>query len=326
MIKIGVIGTGSMGRNHVRNIAELSNFYEFVGFHDKIEANINFVKEKYGIPFYENCDELIDQVDAVVLAVPSSLHTQYGMKVMEKGKHALIEKPIALDEAEGKMLCKKFKEQGTVLMVGHVERFNPAVIEMKKVLEDEEIIAIDARRCSPFDPRISDTNVVFDLMIHDLDIVLNYIYPQGVKSLEARAVNVKSNNNLSDYVQALIQFDTGVIATVLASKITEDKIRTIDVHTKHSLVKADLLNKTLYITRKTLMQTESMQNATYKQETLVEKVMLPNVEPLKAELTEFANAIMQNRAALTSGEDAVNALHFAQQINEIAGECPSLKL
>lgn len=317
MIKIGVIGTGSMGRNHVRNICELPGYYEFVGFHDVKEENIRFIEDTYGIAHFDNVDRLIGSVDALVVAAPSFLHFELGSKIIRQGKHALIEKPITLVETEGKILCEKFAVQNKVLMVGHVERFNPAVTEMKKVIDQEGgVIALDAKRCGPFNPRISDTNVVFDLMIHDLDIIINYLYPHPVRTVDAKAVKVMSENNC-DYAQAIMQFDTGIITTLLASKVTEDKIRTIDVHTRQSLIRADLLNKTLSITRKTKLLNLHNYTPVYSQETIIEKVILPNVEPLKCELVEFANAINQNRQGLTDGGSAVNALHYAELINKL---------
>jgi predicted dehydrogenase len=202
------------------------------------------------------------------------------------------------------------------LSVGHVERYNPAIIEMKKVLKDEHIIVIDVKRYSPFDPRISDTNVIFDLMIHDLDIVLNYLQPDPIGSLHANAVIVKSEK-FSDYVQVSIQHKKGAISTICASRVTENKARTIDIHTKQAFIQADLLNKTLQVTRKTSFTLDVGYTPTYKQENIVEKIILPNVEPLKAELIEFANAINENRDTLTNGKDATNALHYAELINRL---------
>jgi predicted dehydrogenase len=255
--------------------------------------------------------------------MPSSLHREYGLLAVKHKQHTLIEKPIALQEADGILLCEEFDKIGKTLMVGHIERFNPAVIEMKKILENESgIVAIDAKRCSPFDPRIGDTNVIFDLMIHDLDIVLNYLQPQEVETLSASALVVHSREN-SDYVQAMMQHKSGAISTVLASRATEDKIRTIDVHTKTSLIRADLLNKTLQVTRKTSFALDLGYTPMYKQENIVEKIMLPNIEPLKAELQEFAQAINSGKPALTDGRAATRAVHFAERIHDATSSCLS---
>lgn len=326
MIKIGVVGVGSMGRNHVRNILALPGYYELVGCYDESEASRNIVRETFDAPCFEGVEQLFQQTDAVVLAVPSSLHREYGLLAAQYKQHALIEKPIALSEADSVTLCDAFAEAGKTLMVGHIERYNPAVVEMKKILESEcndSIIAIDVKRCSPFDPRIGDTNVIYDLMIHDLDIVLNYLLPDPIATVHASAVTVKSQA-YSDYVQAVVQHEGGAISTICASRVTENKIRTIDVHTKQAFIQADLLNKTLQVTRKTSFALDVGYTPMYKQESIVERIMLPNVEPLKAELMEFANAINEGRDALTHGRDATKAVQYAETVQRLTENCPHL--
>jgi len=327
MIKIGVVGVGSMGRNHVRNILALPGHYELVGCYDEAEASRNIVREMFDVSCFNSVEQLFRETDAVVLAVPSSLHREYGLLAAEYKQHALIEKPIALSEADGVLLCEAFAKAGKTLMVGHIERYNPAVIEMKKILESEcsaGIIAIDAKRCSPFDPRIGDTNVIYDLMIHDLDIVLNYLLPDPIATVSASALTVRSKS-YSDYVQAVIQHEGGAISTICASRVTENKIRTIDVHTKQAFIQADLLNKTLQVTRKTSFALDVGYTPMYKQESIVEKIMLPTVEPLKAELMEFAKAITEGRDALTHGEDATKAVQYAETVHSLTANCPRLE-
>ena len=326
MIKVGVIGVGSMGRNHVRNILELPNYYELAGCYDESEESTKIIREKFGVNCFADIEALLTKTDAVVLAVPSSLHREYGLLAAHYKQHTLIEKPIALSEEDGMLLCQAFAQAGKTLMVGHVERYNPAVIEMKKILESESndsIIAIDAKRCSPFDPRIGDTNVIFDLMIHDLDIVLNYLQPDPMGSMYANALTVKSKA-YSDYVHAVVQHEQGAISTICASRVTEHKVRTIEVHTKQAFIQADLLHKTLQVTRKTSFSLDVGYTPMYKQESIVEKIMLPNVEPLKAELIEFAEAINGSREALTHGKDATRAVQYAETVHRLTEDCPRL--
>lgn len=315
MIKIGVIGVGHMGRNHLRVLKELNRDFELIGFTDKSEENIKFAEETYKIKYFKEIEELLNNVDAVVIAAPSSLHKEIGLLAAKHKVHALIEKPIALSEEDGKILCEEFAKNNVILMVGHVERYNSVVSELKKIIEKEEIIAIEAKRCSPFDPRISDTNVIYDLMIHDIDIIFNYLNTTAIENISAKAINVMSNNR-ADYVQAVLQHSNGTISSLVASRVTEDKVRTIDVHTKKCFIRADLLNKTLTVSRKTTFNLDIGYVPTYKQENIIEKIIIPNVEPLKAEHLEFAKAINEQRTPLTSGKDATKAVTIAEKINQ----------
>ena len=313
-----------MGKNHVRNIMELSNYYEYVGCFDESWQNAKSIQDRYGAEVFPDGDSLMSRTNAVVIAAPSYLHRKYGEMAIKHNKHALIEKPLALTEADGASLKYGFEHINKVLSVGHVERYNPVVTEMKKILLDEnEIIAIEARRCSPFDARIADTNVVFDLMIHDLDIVLNYLQPSSLASFHAEAIIVNSKNHC-DFVQALIKHNSGAISNIVASRVTEDKIRMINVHTKQAYIQGDLLNKSLTLTRKTNLKLDIGYTPTYKQENIIEKIILPNIEPLKAELMEFAHAINDKRQPLTDGNDAVKSLGIAERISSSVSNCPHL--
>ena len=314
MIKIGVIGAGHMGRNHIRCLSELKNTFELVGFSDKIEQNIKFIEENYQIKHFTQIEELLKNVEAVVVAAPSSLHKEIGMMVAKNKVHALIEKPIALSEEDGNLLCQEFKKNNVKLMVGHIERYNPVVTELKKVIQNEEIISIEARRCSPFDPRISDTNVIYDLMIHDIDIIFNYLNPIEIEEIVSKAVNVMSNNR-ADYVQAIAQHKNGTISSLIASRVTEDKIRTIDIHTKKSFIRADLLNRKLTVSKKVTFDLNTEKEPAYKQEKVEVKMIIPNIEPLRAEHLEFARAILENEKPLTCGEDANKAVSIAEEIS-----------
>lgn len=320
-IKIGVAGVGNMGRNHVRNIVELPQHFEIIGCYDTSAENLDIIRTQYGIKCFSSAEEMFKSSDAVILAIPSSLHKEYGLLAVRAGCHALIEKPLAICEADCLELCEAFNRAGKTLMVGHVERYNPVVLEIKKILEGEGgVIAVDVKRCSPFPERIYDVNVIFDLMIHDLDIVLNFLQPSPVKSIDAKGIVVKSGTN-SDYVQSLITHESGAITTILASRITEEKIRSISVHTEQSLIHGDFLNKTLHVTRKSAYKSDTERRPLYRFENITERIILPIMEPLKAELVEFAMSIRENRKPLTCGESATAAVCYAGQINELTKGC-----
>lgn len=314
MIKVGVIGAGSMGRNHIRNYLELNDIYDFVGFFDASKENAKIVEDKFNVKSFETIEELLNEVDAVSVVVPSSLHKKIGLQICETGNvHALIEKPLALTKEDCEELTEAFKKKNLILSVGHIERFNPVIIELEKRLKGEKIIAIEARRCSPYDSRISDTNVIMDLMIHDLDLVLHKLNNSGVKDLKALGVHAKSNNRI-DFINAVIQHNDGVISSLIASRITQTKIRTIEVHTESSFYVADLLNKTIQVYRQAVL-TENGEKLI--QENVCEKEVISGIEPLRCELIEFAKAIKDGKSRV-SGDDASNAVFYASRIEEEA--------
>jgi len=313
IVKIGVIGAGNMGKNHIRVIRELSNLYKLVGFFDNSSGNVKKTKEIFDIKNFNSIEELIKNVDAVIIAVPSSLHKEIGVAVANSKVHALIEKPIALSKEDGLVICEEFEKNKKILMVGHIERYNPVIGEVAKILENEEVIAIEARRCSPYDPRVADASVIMDLMIHDIDLVFNKLYKKEIENISARGISVKSNK--IDYINSIIKHKTGIITSIVASRVTEEKVRTVNIHTKNSYIKADLLNRTLEISRKTSYTLNIGYNSTYKQENILEKIMVPTIEPLKEELKAFHNSIKFNKSEVT-GEEAVRNVEIASQIEK----------
>jgi predicted dehydrogenase len=313
MIKVGVIGVGSMGKNYIRNYLELNNLYDLIGFYDIDKKCAKEVSKKYNVKSFDSLDKLLNSVDAVSVVVPSSLHKKIGIQVAEKKVHALMEKPITLNVEDSKELIAAFKKNNLVLNVAHIERFNPVVVELLNRLKNEKVISIEARRYGPYDPRISDTNVIMDLMIHDLDLVLHKINTSGLKRIEAMGVHAKSNNKI-DYCTAIIQHQDGVISTVVASRITQTKIRTINVHTENSYYIADLLNRNLEVYQKAVLK-ESGDKLI--QQLHYEKESINNIEPLKAELIKFYEDINNGKSSVT-GEDAMDAVKIANLIEKKA--------
>lgn len=315
MIKLGVIGVGSMGKNHLRVALELSKYYELVGIYDASAETAEKMATMYNVKVFSNLDDLIKEVDACVVAAPSSLHKEIGMKLGKAKKHALIEKPICLNKKEAEELESTFKN--SVLMIGHIERYNPVIMELSKILKKEEIIGIEARRCSPYDPRIFDASVVMDLMIHDIDIIINELCHNKIQK-----INVLGNNMLSpkklDYVQSILKFDNNIVCSILASRSTEEKIREIDIHTKSKFITADLLQKKLILNTRTNIKMSDDQ--VYKQDSLQETIILPFIEPLKEEHMEFIKSINENRLPKTNGESSIRSLELAEKIEKMAEE------
>lgn len=317
MIKIGVIGTGNMGKNHVRILSEERTNFKLAAIYDANAETAASFSRKYRVKAAESVDELLDSVDAAVIAVPSSLHYEIALKAAAKGVNALVEKPLTLDFDDAQRIDEAFRSAGKVLMVGHVERYNPVVMELQNILCNEKMVAVDIHRCSPYSPRISDADVISDLMIHDIDILCNGLGCGTIRRLSAQGNIVVSGDKL-DYVQALIEFENGVMGSITASRITEDKIRTLDVHAKNGFIHADLLTHNLQISRRTSYTHEPNQTQLYKQESIVEKVMVPSFEPLRKELLTFADCIQNGAEPVTGGKPSAYAIRVASAIREAA--------
>ena len=313
-IDIGIIGAGNMGKNHIRLTSEMPEF-RLVGIFDPGQ-NTQDLAEQYGIARFQSVEKLMDRVQAVVIACPSSLHYETALLAASHGIHALVEKPLSLNEKDAQSIKEKFDESGKLLAVGHVERFNAVVTEAVKLIEDEEVVAINARRFSPVDLRINDSDVVQDLMIHDLDILVNILNKSPVKKTQAFGRPVY-NKEFIDYATALLEFENGVLASVSASRTTEDKVRAIDIHTRSSYVRMDLLDKTLNITRRTSYKLDTGHNIAYKQENIIERVYIPLVEPLRAELANFAFCINKN---IKPSNDAASAIYTIRILDAIRGQ------
>jgi len=310
-IKIGVIGAGNMGKNHIRLTSEIPGF-ELIGIFDT-NPEARLIAEKYGIRYFTELDELFSSAEAVIIASPSSTHLKIALCAAEKGLHTLVEKPLGLNAKEAAILCDAFQKSKTVLAVGHVEQFNPVVSEVEKILKNEVMIAVNARRFSPKDTRINDADVLQDLLIHDLDIILNSLNKSQIKKLYANG-RTAYNKDLVDYAHSLIEFEDRMLATVEASRTTEDKVREIDIHTTNSFIRMDLLNKTLLITRRTNYKLDTGYSPTYRQENIIERVFIPIVEPLRAELLDFLDCIRNNRQPRTDGAKALYALKIIDEM------------
>lgn len=312
-LKIGVIGTGNMGRNHVRNLSEEKRF-NFVGIYDVDYERSKEVAERYGAKPFETVDALLDAVDAVVVAVPSSLHKNIALKVAEHGVHALVEKPLATTVADAEIIVKAFRKKGLKLAVGHIERFNPVFRELKKLANPDEIFYIEACRYSPFSGsgRIKDTTVVEDLMIHDVDLVCALMEGKELTSLHGRGEAVVSGQ--TDFATCLMDFGGTAHAVVNASRISQNKERSITVHTKNNCIRADLLAKTLEIYKSTNLTVDLTKDNSYQQEGVIQKIYIPIEEPLRAELIAFYDSIVAGVPILADGEVGVQAIKICEEV------------
>lgn len=314
-LKVGVLGTGNMGRNHVRVLSTMAE-YELIGCFDVNEEACREQAGAYGITAFDSPEALFAAVDVAHIVVPSFLHREYAVAAAEAGCHVLVEKPIALTLEDAQAIIDACDKAGVRLCVGHVERFNPAIMTLKSILEKEEIISIDFRRMSPFFGRVADASVVQDLMIHDIDVLNSIADGAAIKRVVSQGSLVHTDK--LDFAQALITYENGLIASLTASRVTETKIRKADISAKNSYIAVDYLNRTVEISRKTNFSLDVGYALQYMQENIVEKVIVPIAEPLRSEFEHFAHCIRTGDPIATSGEMGLRALELCERIQNEA--------
>ncbi len=312
-VKVGVIGIGNMGWHHARVLSLLKDA-ELIGVADLNSERGALAKQQFNCDWFPNYEDLLPQVEAVCIAVPTLFHHKVGIHCLKAGKHVLIEKPIAASQQEATELIEASNAKQRLLQVGHIERFNPAFKELTKVLTDEEVVVLEARRHSPHADRANDVSVVLDLMIHDLDLVLE-LANAPVERLAA--VGGCSLNGPIDYVNATLGFSNGVIASLTASKMSHRKIRSLSAHCKKSLVETDFLNHTLHIHRRAHeWYSADHGELLYRTDGFVEEVSTTSIEPLYAELEHFLQCVRGLETPAVDGLQASRALILADLIEK----------
>ena len=307
--KVGVVGVGKMGEYHVGVLSDMREA-ELVGIVDSDQKRAKIVSERYKTSNYKDYKELFKKVDAVVVAVPTSMHYSIGKEFIEAGIHTLLEKPCTDDLRQAEELFDIAAKKNVTLHIGHVERFNGAVQELFKIVKDP--IYIECRRMSPFSSRIKDDGVVLDIMIHDIDIVLNLVESDVVN------INVIGNSVFSkrdDVVNAQIEFKNGCIANLLASRVSQNKVRTLEVTQKESSILLDYTEQEIFVHRQSSSESQlSPGSLRYKQESLVERIFVHKDNPLKLELKHFIDCAANGNRRKLAIKKELNSLNIALQI------------
>ena len=313
MLRLAVVGAGIMGSNHARVAAALRD--TSVAY--VVDADLDRARpmaESVGATPAASVAEVLDDIDAAVVAVPTPLHHEVGLELLTAGKACLIEKPIATTLEQADELLAAAEASGATLMVGHVERFNPAVLELDTLLED--IVHVQADRISAFSARVPD-DVVLDLMIHDLDIVASIV---GSDVVDVSAVGQAVRNTTNDLVTALLTFADGRTAAITASRLGQQKIRQVSITQGGSYVTVDLLAQQVTINRVDHSEFVDERGARYRQTGVVEIPFLEHRgEPLLLELTEFERAALAGDRPRVSGADGRRALELALRVIEATG-------
>tara|TARA_B100001057_G_scaffold501276_1_gene623057 strand:+ start:7680 stop:8639 length:960 start_codon:yes stop_codon:yes gene_type:complete len=315
MLNIGVIGAGHLGKIHLKLIND-SKYYNLIGFYDEDEKNSSTIVNSFNYKFFSSPEKLIKNCDVIDIVTPTESHHEFAIMAIKNKCHVFIEKPITKTITEAREIIKLADYHKVLGQVGHVERFNPALIAAKTNIIKP--MFIESHRLSQFNPRGTDVPVVLDLMIHDIDIILNTVNSQ-VKSISASGVKVVSNT--PDISNARIEFENGCVANLTASRISLKNMRKTRFFQRDAYVSVDFLNKTTEIVKiKDLNKTDKntgmiLENSEgIKRELNFEKPTIFESNAILDELESFARSIINQKKPVVDLMDGYLALKTAQKI------------
>lgn len=313
MLKVGVFGTGHLGKFHLNNWKEIKGV-QLVGFYDPNDKVAEEIKEKYGLKRFTNAEKLIAACDAVDIVAPTNHHFDLCEMAIRKQRHVFVEKPLTETIEQGKHIVQMVKEAGIKFQVGHVERFNPAFLALKNV--ELNPMFIEVHRLAQFNPRGTEVSVILDLMIHDIDIILS-IVKASVKNISASGVAVMSDT--PDIANVRIEFNNGCVANLTSSRISMKKMRKMRLFQKDAYIGIDFLEKKTEIIK--MSEDEAGDNFTFDIETKNGNksitIINPDIKPvnaIKEELQAFVNAITKNVSTPVSEIDGFLAMDVAHDI------------
>ena len=299
-IRVAVVGTGEFGRNHARVYREIEAA-ELVGVYDQNPERAAKAGAEFQAPVFESIEDLHGRADAVSVAVPTVAHSEVGCRLLQMGLDVLVEKPMASNLAEANALLEAARQNGRILQVGHVERFNPAVIAVEPILNRP--LFFEVHRLGVFTPRSLDVDVIYDLMIHDLDILLALV---GEPVTEVKAVGIPVLTDKVDIAHARLEFAGGAVANVTASRVSTERVRKMRFFQQHEYISMD------YARRDALRI--GVKKPGPQPEFAFEKLPAQAVEPLRAELEAFVDSVRTRREPRTSGRAGRAALDLAARV------------
>jgi predicted dehydrogenase len=316
-IKVGVIGTGHLGKLHTKMFKSIDNC-ELVGIYDSNPNQAEDVSKEYSVPAINSLDELLKQIDAASISATTTSHYELAKKCFENGIHVFIEKPITASIKEAEELLEICEKKKLNLQVGHIERFNPALVAMEKYIDEPRFIQTD--RLAQFNPRGTDVAVVLDLMIHDIDIILSLV-KSDVIDVQANGVAVVSDH--LDIANARLQFANGAVANVTASRISQKKMRKMRIFQRDSYIALDFVTGVAEAYRLLPPDTEINPNlisfgeigvGEKRKKLVYEQPEQKELNALQHELQLFINSIINGTKPVVSGIDGLRALKVAEII------------
>lgn len=304
MLRVGVIGLGWMGKVHIRVYSQMRNV-KLIGFMDVDPAIRTNLHEQYGVPGFEDLDQFLDQdLDAVSVCVPTALHYETVMRVLERSIPCIVEKPLAATSEQGRELVATAHANGTQLMVGHVERFNPAVARAKDLAAKDKVISIQIERVGPYPPRIQDVGVIRDLASHDIDLI-TYITESRYKEIQSfTSSNIGEHE---DTAMIMAEMQCGALAQINCNWVTPYKSRRIRIAGVKGYIEADLITQQVK---------EYSKFETYESSYSVREWPLIYREPVREELAAFLEAVREGKPTPITGEDGLYVLETIDRLGE----------
>ena len=315
MLKVGIFGVGHLGKFHINNWKEIDGV-KLVGFYDPSDSNAAEVISQHGLKRFKDPASFINHSDAVDIVAPTTAHHELCKMAILKSKHVFVEKPLANTMEEAREIVKLAKEANIKFQVGHIERFNPALVAAREF--KLEPMFIEVHRLAQFNPRGTDVSVILDLMIHDIDIILSLV-KSNVKNVQANGVNVLSNT--PDIANVRLEFDNSCVANLTSSRISMKKMRKMRLFQKDSYISIDFLDKKTEVIK---YKSPSDKNVfTFDIETNTGKKTIAIAAPLikennaiKLELQSFINSIINNKSTTVTEVDGYRAMEVAHLILE----------
>lgn len=293
-VNVGVIGVGAMGQNHVRVYSKIKNA-NLLAVSDLMKGTLAEVSKEYNTVGYVDYDNILEmpEIDAVSVCVPTTYHYEVVMKAIAQGKHVMVEKPIAFTLDEAKEMVDAAEDAGVKLATGHVERFNPAVLEAKRLIDEGvigEVVSASAKRVGPFPPRIKDVGVTIDLAIHEVDIMF-YLFDSPVSRVYANMGSRLEKCEYEDHAELMMKFESGTVGVLETNWLTPYKKRQLEIIGVDGIISIDYIDQAVKVYGK---------NA--------QKVHVEHKEPLKEELNSFLSAVINDEEPKITGEDGIHAL------------------
>ena len=320
MLKVGVVGVGHLGQHHARKFQTIENC-QMVGIYDAKPERAAEISEKLGVKSFASYDELLDAVDAIDIAATTTYHYALAKPALLKGKHIFLEKPITSELSQAQELMELAKAQNLKIQVGHIERFNPVILAVEEQIKDP--MFIESHRLSTFHHRGTDVPVVLDLMIHDIDLILDFV-KSPIKQIHASGIGILTPS--IDIANARLEFENGAIANVTSSRVSLKQERKIRFFQKDAYFSMDFVAKQVTIVRKspnilTLLPRIMAGDPSLKAEELVDTQLLTVADSpkdaLQMELESFVDSILQDKKPVVDGEAGSRALSVALEIISI---------